>query len=157
MPVGAYGGKREIMKMVAPSGPMYQAGTLSGNPLAMAAGSATLSLLDASAYAALERTGARLADGLEEAIRECGIDACVQRAGSLLTLFFCAGPVSDETGAARADRPRFATFHRAMLSRGVMLPPSQLECWFVSLAHDDDTIDLAIAAAHGSLKEIAHE
>ena len=157
LPVGAYGASRSLMSHVAPLGPMYQAGTLSGNPLAMAAGSATLSLLDASAYAALERTGARLADGLEEAIRECGIDACVQRAGSLLTLFFCAGPVSDETGAARADRPRFATFHRAMLSRGVMLPPSQLECWFVSLAHDDDTIDLVIAAAHGSLKEIAHE
>ena len=155
LPVGAYGASRSLMSHVAPLGEMYQAGTLSGNPLAMAAGLATLSLLDLSAYAALDRTGARLEQGLDDAIRAYGIDACVQRAGSLLTLFFCAGPIRDELGAMRADRSAFAAFHRAMLSRGVMLPPSQLECWFVSLAHDDDTIDLVIRSAWDSLKEMA--
>ena len=154
LPVGAYGASRSLMSQVAPLGPMYQAGTLSGNPLAMAAGLATLSLLDASAYEALDRTGARLARGLEDAIWTYGIEACVQRAGSLLTLFFCAGPIRDELGASRADRNAFAAFHRAMLSRGVMLPPSQLECWFVSLAHDDDTIDQVIRSAWDSLKEM---
>ena len=155
LPVGAYGASRALMSEVAPLGPMYQAGTLSGNPLAMVAGLATLSLLDGSAYEALDRTGAHLAQGLEDAIRAHGIDACVQRAGSLLTLFFCAGPIRDELGATRADRSSFAIFHRAMLSRGVMLPPSQLECWFVSLAHDDDTIDLVIRSVWDALKEMA--
>ncbi len=155
LPVGAYGASRSLMSQVAPLGPMYQAGTLSGNPLAMAAGLATLSLLDVSAYEALDRTGARLAQGLEDAIWTHGIEACVQRAGSLLTLFFCAGPIRDELGASRADRSAFAAFHRAMLSRGVMLPPSQLECWFVSLAHDDDTIDQVIRSSWDSLKEMA--
>lgn len=154
LPVGAYGASRSLMSHVAPLGPMYQAGTLSGNPLAMAAGMATLSLLDSSAYETLDRTGERLARGLEDAVRASGIEACVQRAGSLLTLFFCAGPIRDETGAAAADRAAFATFHRAMLSRGVMLPPSQLECWFVSLAHDDATIDQVVGSAFESLKEM---
>ena len=155
LPVGAYGASRSLMSHVAPLGPMYQAGTLSGNPLAMAAGMATLSLLDSSAYEALDRTGERLARGLEDAVRASGIEACVQRAGSLLTLFFCAGPIRDEIGAAAADRAAFATFHRAMSSRGVMLPPSQLECWFVSLAHDDATIDQVVGSAFESLKEMA--
>ena len=155
LPVGAYGASRSLMSHVAPLGPMYQAGTLSGNPLAMAAGMATLSLLDSSAYEALDRTGERLARGLEDAVGASGIEACVQRAGSLLTLFFCAGPIRDEIGAAAADRAAFATFHRAMSSRGVMLPPSQLECWFVSLAHDDATIDQVVGSAFESLKEMA--
>jgi len=154
LPVGAYGASRSLMSRVAPLGPMYQAGTLSGNPLAMAAGVATLSLLDSSAYEALDHSGARLERGLTEAIRASGIDGCVQRAGSLLKLFFSSGPIRDDVDAARADRGSFAAFHRAMLSRGVMLPPSQLECWFVSLAHDDGVIDLVVRAAHDSLKEI---
>jgi len=155
LPVGAYGASRSLMSQVAPLGPMYQAGTLSGNPLAMAAGLATLSLLDAPAYDALERSGARLERGLADVIRECASDACVQRAGSLLTLFFAPGPIRNDADAARADRDVFAAFHRAMLGRGVMLPPSQLECWFVSLAHDDGVIDLVVRAARDSLKELA--
>ncbi|MFN2520461.1 MAG: glutamate-1-semialdehyde 2,1-aminomutase [Candidatus Limnocylindria bacterium] len=155
LPVGAYGASRPLMSRVAPLGAMYQAGTLSGNPLAMAAGLATLSLLDAPAYAALERSGALLERGLAGALLASGLEGCVQRAGSLLTLFFARGPIRNDVDAARADRGTFAAFHRAMLVRGVMLPPSPLECWFVSLAHDDAVIDDVVGAANDSLKEIA--
>ncbi|HUQ16970.1 MAG TPA: aminotransferase class III-fold pyridoxal phosphate-dependent enzyme, partial [Candidatus Saccharimonadales bacterium] len=155
LPVGAYGGARVHLAHVAPLGPMYQAGTLSGNPLAMAAGLATLAALDDSAYARLEAAGARLERGLEDAIRSTGSVARVQRAGSLLTLFFNPAPVRDQDDADRSDRARFAAFHGAMLRRGVLLPPSQFECLFLSLAHDDPTIDAVIAAAHDSLEEIA--
>jgi glutamate-1-semialdehyde 2,1-aminomutase len=154
LPVGAYGASRALMAHVAPLGAMYQAGTLSGNPLAMAAGLATLALLDAAAYDALEHAGARLEGGLLQAIRACGIPACVQRVGSLLTLFFAPGPIRDDVDASASDRETFAAFHRKMLARGVMLPPSQLECWFVSLAHDDDVIDLVIEAAAAALAEL---
>ncbi len=155
LPVGAYGGSAELMRRVAPLGPMYQAGTLSGNPLAMAAGLATLALLDDGAYAALERAGDRLARGLRRAIGDAGLTACVQRAGSLLTVFFAKGPIRDDAGAARSDRARFAAFHGAMLRQGILLPPSQFECWFLSLAHDDAVVDAVIDAAARSLKEIA--
>ncbi|HEY8657211.1 MAG TPA: glutamate-1-semialdehyde 2,1-aminomutase [Candidatus Limnocylindria bacterium] len=155
LPVGAYGGAAEHLRHVAPLGPMYQAGTLSGNPLAMAAGLATLAALDDGAYARLEHAGARLERGLEEAIRSAGTVARVQRAGSLLTLFFNDAPVRDQEDADRSDRAGFAAFHGAMLRRGVLLPPSQFECLFLSLAHDEDTIDAIIAAAHDSLEEIA--
>ena len=154
LPVGAYGGSAAHLGHVAPLGPMYQAGTLSGNPLAMAAGLATLSRLDDAAYRRLEAGGLRLERGLEAAIRATGTVARVQRAGSLLTLFFTAGPVHDQADANTADRARFAAFHGAMLRRGVLLPPSQFECLFLSLAHDDATIDAVIAAAHDALKEI---
>ncbi len=153
LPVGAYGGPRALMERVAPLGPVYQAGTLSGNPLAMAAGLATLARLDAAAYARLDGLGARLASGLERAAAAAEITACVQRAGSLLTLFFVGCPIRDGEGARRSDRERFAAFHRAMLARGVMLPPSQFECLFVSLAHDEATIDRVVAAAADALKE----
>ncbi len=155
LPVGAYGARRELMALVAPLGPMYQAGTLSGNPLAMAAGLATLELLDPAAYAALEDRGARFERGLAGAIRDADVAACVQRAGSLLTLFFTKGPVRHDADASRADRERFAAFHRAMLRRGVMLPPSQFECCFLSLAHDPATIDAIVGAAATSLREVA--
>ena len=154
LPVGAYGGSRALMRLVAPLGPMYQAGTLSGNPLAMAAGIATLGLLDAAAYARLEEIGARLEDGLVAAAQRAGVAARVQRVGSLLTLFFTDGEVRDEDDAKISDRDRFAAFHRAMLRRGVLLPPSQFECLFLSLAHDEETIDQVIAAAAASLEEI---
>jgi len=154
LPVGAYGGSRALMRLVAPLGPMYQAGTLSGNPLAMAAGIATLGLLDAAAYARLEDIGARLEDGLVAAAQRAGVAARVQRVGSLLTLFFTDGEVRDEDDAKISDRDRFAAFHRAMLRRGVLLPPSQFECLFLSLAHDEETIDQVIAAAAASLEEI---
>jgi len=146
LPVGAYGASRELMSLVAPLGPVYQAGTLSGNPLAMAAGLATLGLLDAAAYARLEELGARLERGLSDAIRSVG---------SLLTLFFAERPVRSEDDALSSDRERFARFHRAMLARGVMLPPSQLECWFISLAHDEAAVDRIVEAAGDSLREVA--
>ena len=155
LPVGAYGGSRAHLGHVAPLGPMYQAGTLSGNPLAMAAGLATLAELDDAAYARLETAGARLERGLEDAIRSTGTAARVQRAGSLLTLFFNDAPVRDQDDADRSDRAKFAAFHGGMLRRGVLLPPSQFECLFLSLAHDDETIDAVITAAHDSLEEIA--
>jgi glutamate-1-semialdehyde 2,1-aminomutase len=155
LPVGAYGGPRSLMGHVAPLGPAYQAGTLSGNPLAMAAGAATLDLLDADAYTRLEELGARLEIGLEAAARAAGIPARVQRVGSLLTLFFTDGPVRDEAGARACDLSRFGAFHRAMLSRGVLLPPSQFECLFLSLAHTDADIDRVTEAASAALKEIA--
>lgn len=155
LPVGAYGASRTLMARVAPLGPMYQAGTLSGNPLAMAAGLATLALLDDDAFARLEAVGAHLQEGLERALVEADIAGCVQRVGSLLTLFFTAGPVRNEDDAKRSDRERFAHFHRAMLRRGVLLPPSQFECLFLSLAHEELVVDRVIEAAADSLKEIA--
>jgi glutamate-1-semialdehyde 2,1-aminomutase len=154
LPVGAYAGSHDLMSLVAPLGPVYQAGTLSGNPLAMAAGLATLDLLDAAAYAKLERHGARLEAEIEGAARAEGIPGRVQRAGSLLTLFFTDRAVRHEEDAQSSDRDRFARFHAAMLRRGVMLPPSQFECWFLSLAHDDAAIDTIVDAARASLKEI---
>jgi len=155
LPVGAYGASRTLMSLVAPLGPVYQAGTLSGNPLAMAAGLATLRLLDEVAYARLEASGAWLEAGLNEAIRSAGVTARVQRIGSLLTLFFTNRPVHSEDDAMTCDRERFAAFHRAMLARGVMLPPSQFECCFLSLAHDEAAIDEIVAAAAASLQEVA--
>ncbi len=155
LPVGAYGGARALMSLVAPLGPVYQAGTLSGNPLAMAAGLATLRLLDDAAYARLEALGGRLESGLNEAIADVAVTARVQRVGSLLTLFFTDRRVRNEDEATTSDRARFAAFHRAMLERGVMLPPSQLECWFLSLAHDEAAIDEIVAAARASLEEVA--
>ena len=154
LPVGAYGGARELMRHVAPLGPMYQAGTLSGNPLAMAAGIATLELLDDAAFARLEALGARLERGLEAAARGAGVPARVQRVGSLMTLFFTDREVWNEDDAKTSDRVRFGAFHRAMRDRGVLLPPSQFECLFLSLAHDEATLDAVGYAAAASLEEI---
>jgi glutamate-1-semialdehyde 2,1-aminomutase len=154
LPVGAYAGSRDLMSLVAPLGPVYQAGTLSGNPLAMAAGLATLGLLDDDAYATLERRGAWLERELAEAARAAGIPSRVQRAGSLLTLFFTDRAVRNEEDAQTADRDRFSAFHRAMLRRGVMLPPSPFECWFLSLAHHDAAIETIADAARAALEEI---
>ena len=155
LPVGAYGGSRALMSLVAPLGPAYQAGTLSGNPLAMAAGLATLRYLDATAYADLERLGARLEAGLSGAAATAGVAARVQRVGSLLTLFFTTAPVASDADTARVDREAFARFHRGMRERGVLLPPSQLECWFLSLAHTAADVDAIASAAGETLKEMA--
>ena len=144
LPVGAYGGRAELMKMVAPAGPVYQAGTLSGNPLAMAAGLATLSLLDDAAYARLESLSARLEAGLRGAVGSAG---CVQRVGSMLTVFFGAAAVRNFDDAQAADHTRFGRFFHAMLDRGHHLPPSGYEAWFVSTAHDEGVIDRTVAAA----------
>ncbi|HYK98178.1 MAG TPA: aminotransferase class III-fold pyridoxal phosphate-dependent enzyme, partial [Candidatus Acidoferrales bacterium] len=154
LPVGAYGGSRALMSGGAPLGPAYQAGTLSGNPLAMAAGIATLDLLDDAAYARLEVAGAALALGLTRAATRAGVGARVQRVGSLLTLFFTERAVRNEDDARSSDLVRFAAFHRAMLRRGMLLPPSQFECLFLSLAHTDADIDAIVAAAASSFEEI---
>jgi glutamate-1-semialdehyde 2,1-aminomutase len=133
--------------MVAPSGPVYQAGTLSGNPLAMAAGIATLEVIgDPSVWEQLERTGARLVSGLEAAARAADVPLQCARAGTMFGFFFADAPVTDWLSAKRADTRRFGRFHRAMLERGVYLAPSQFEAAFLSIAHGDVEIDRTIEA-----------
>ena len=156
LPVAAYGGRRDVMEMVAPLGPVYQAGTLSGNPLAMRAGLATLPKLEAPGfYDSLNQKSQRLADGLRSALSEAKIPGRVNVAGSLLTLFFTADPVRDYADAKKSDTARFAAFFREMLERGIFLPPSQFEAMFVSAAHTGSDIDRAIAAARESLAAIS--
>jgi glutamate-1-semialdehyde 2,1-aminomutase len=153
LPVGAYGGGRALMSEVAPLGGVYQAGTLSGNPLAVAAGLAALrALTDRRAYARLEALGARLEQGLGEAARGAGVPLTVNRVGSMLTAFCCDGPVRDYASARRADTARYARFFQGMLARGVYLAPSQFEAAFVSLAHAEADIDAAVAAAAEALR-----
>jgi len=155
LPVGAYGGRRDLMSHVAPLGGVYQAGTLSGNPLAVAAGLATLrALAGGDAYERLERLGARLEDGLRRAAAGAGVPATVNRVGSMLTAFFTPGPVTDYASAKRADTARYARFFHAMLDRGVFLAPSQFEAAFVSLAHAEADIDAAARAATEALAAI---
>ena len=157
LPVAAYGGRREIMETIAPMGPVYQAGTLSGNPLAMRAGLATLPRLATSGfYDGLNRRAERLADGLRGALRDAGVPGQVNMAGSLLTLFFASELVRDYAGAKKSDTARFAAFFREMLQRGIFLPPSQFEALFVSAAHTDADIDATIAAARDSLSATSH-
>mgnify|MGYP000131161227 CR=1 FL=1 len=152
-PVGAFGGPREIMRLVAPLGPVYQAGTLSGNPVAMACGVTTLRILrDRNPYDRLEELGARLAEGLQEAAEEAGVPVTVNRVGSMLTLFFTEGPVENFDDANRSDKQRFSRFFWAMLERGVYIPPSQFEAWFVSLAHTEEEIDRTVEAAREALR-----
>ncbi|MBI2554927.1 MAG: aminotransferase class III-fold pyridoxal phosphate-dependent enzyme, partial [Candidatus Rokubacteria bacterium] len=152
LPVGAYGGRRDLMEHVAPLGGVYQAGTLSGNPLAVAAGLATLRVLkDAGVYQRLETLGARLQAGLETASRAAGVPATVNRVGSMLTLFFTEGPVTDFASAKRSDTGRYAKFFHAMLARGVFLAASQFEAAFVSLAHSEADIESAAQAARQAL------
>ena len=155
LPVGAYGGRAEVMARVAPDGPVYQAGTLSGNPLAMAAGSATLdALVAADGYARLESLGARLEAGLGDAAAAAGVDLAVNRVGSMLTPFFCRGPVTDLRSAKTADTSAYAAFFHAMLRRGVYLPPAQFEAAFLSLAHTDDDVERTLEAARQALAEL---
>ncbi len=151
LPVGAFGGRREIMEQLAPLGPVYQAGTLSGNPLAVSAGLAVLSILEKpGTYERLETLGARLEDGLSRVAKEAGIPATVQRVGSMMTLFFGPGPIENFAHAAACDTDRYAAFHQAMLENGIYLAPSAFECTFVSLAHTENEIDQAIDAAKQS-------
>jgi len=168
LPVGAYGGRRDLMCQVSPAGPVYQAGTLSGNPLAMAAGIATLDVLaEPGTYEALEESSRRLEAGLAEAAADAGrggAAARVQRVGSMLTLFFSAdaagqgaAPVTDCASAMRCDTERFGRFFRGMLARGVYLPPSQFEAWFVSLAHGERELKRTIAAARQAIREAVTE
>jgi len=152
LPVGAYGGRADIMDRVAPDGPVYQAGTLSGNPLAMAAGAATLDvLMGTGIYPRLESLTRRLCTGLEQAAAAGGVTAAVNRVASMFTVFFRRGPVTDYARARTADAEAFARFFHAMLDRGFYLPPAQLETAFVSIAHSEADIDATIAAARDIL------
>lgn len=153
-PVGAYGGRREIMAVVSPSGPVYQAGTLSGNPIAMTAGLATLRALTPESYVRLEALGAQLQAGLEQAIADARVTARVQRQGSMWTLFFSPQPVTDYEEAKACDTRAFAAFFHGMLGRGIYLPPSQFEAAFISLAHGEAEIEATITVAQETLKEI---
>jgi glutamate-1-semialdehyde 2,1-aminomutase len=156
LPVGAYGGSSELMRLVAPLGPVYQAGTLSGNPLAMAAGNATLEAIDADAdlYPRLERLGAALERGLREAADAAGVPVTVNRVGSMLTLFFTPGPVNDLASATASDTRAFGAWFRGMLARGVYWPPSQFEATFLSGAHDEADADEVVAAARAALETV---
>ncbi|HEY9900043.1 MAG TPA: glutamate-1-semialdehyde 2,1-aminomutase [Pantanalinema sp.] len=155
LPVGAYGGRRETMEMVAPAGPMYQAGTLSGNPLATAAGIATLTQLKApGAYERLEASAAKLADGLLAAAAEAGVPVQLNRVGAMFTLFFTDSPVKDWETAKRCDTARFGRYFRAMLAEGIYLAPSQFEAAFVSMAHTDAEIAFTIEAAKRAFRAI---
>jgi glutamate-1-semialdehyde 2,1-aminomutase len=153
MPLAVYGGRRDAMSLVAPLGPIYQAGTLSGNPLAVSAGLATLELLTKDSYEKLEATSEKLAAGLSRALRETGTTGVVQRVGSMLTLFFHDGPVNGWNDAKTADTRRFASFHRGLSERGVYWPPSQFEAAFVSLAHSESDIDVTLSAARAALEQ----
>jgi glutamate-1-semialdehyde 2,1-aminomutase len=155
LPVGAYGGRRDLMEQMAPLGPVYQAGTLSGNPLAMAAGIATLELLrQPGSYERIEALGARLAAGLRQAAETAAVPMTVNRVGSMLTGFFVDGPVTSYDEALGADTARYSRFHQEMLSRGVYLAPSQFEAAFVSLAHSNDDIERTADAAVASLRGV---
>lgn len=156
LPVGAYGGRADLMDRIAPAGPVYQAGTLSGNPLAMRAGIEMLDLLsEPGTYERLEATSARLAQGLTEAAHAAGVPATLNRFGSMMTAFFTAAPVTDYASAKRADTQRYARFFHAMLNRGVYLAPSQFEAAFVSTVHGAAEVDATVQAARGALSEIA--
>ena len=154
LPVGAYGGRADIMSKVAPSGPMYQAGTLSGNPVAMTAGLWALKNLGPKLYRSLARRGAMLASGLADAARDAGVPLQVNAFGSVLTPFFTSTPVRDYQSALAADTGAYATFFRGMLKRGIYPPPSQFEAWFLSAAHTDAQIRKTIAAAREAMKEV---
>lgn len=154
LPAAAYGGRRDLMEQMAPMGPVYQAGTLSGNPLAMSAGLAQLELLEEQRpWDALEQTSARLEKGLRSAMKELGLHLCLNRVGSMMTLFFTASEVRDMSSAGQSDTARHASFFRAMLERGIYLAPSQFEALFISRAHTDEDIDRTQEAARAALKE----
>lgn len=147
MPIGAYGGRADLMDLVAPAGPVYQAGTLSGHPLSMAAGIATLAHLDEGRYRALEESAASLAAGLTQAATDAGRQVAVARVGSLLTVFFRSTTPVDGAEALASDREGFARYFGAMLDQGILLPPSQFEAWFVSMSHGPAEIEATLDAA----------
>lgn len=157
MPVGAYGGRADIMNCVAPLGAVYQAGTLSGNPVSMAAGQATLDVINAQPdlYDRLERTSRQLAEGLRAAASAANVAVTVQQVGSMLTVFFQSAAVHDFDQASASDTAAFARFHHAMLERGVLLPPSQFEAAFVSASHGEAEIAATLAAAREAFRDVA--
>ncbi|HKY04118.1 MAG TPA: glutamate-1-semialdehyde 2,1-aminomutase [Blastocatellia bacterium] len=156
LPAAAFGGRRDVMEQVAPLGPVYQAGTLSGNRLAVSAGLATLRMLkEINPYEELERRSAKLEQGLRDAAGEVGIPATVNRVGSMLTAFFNEGPVTNWDTAGKSDTDRYGRFFRAMLEEGVYLAPSQYECAFVSLSHIDEVIEKTVDAARRAMETVA--
>lgn len=155
LPVGAFGGKRDIMEMIAPSGPVYQAGTLSGNPVAMTAGLTTLKILsDAKVYAQLETKSARLSDGLKKNAEELGVGAFFTRVGSMSCMFFTDQEVYDYQTAKTSDTEKYARYFKSMLEQGVSLAPSQFEATFVSAAHKDEDIERTIDASGKAMKAV---
>ena len=154
LPVGAYGGRRDVMELVAPAGPVYQAGTLSGNPLAMTAGLWSLEQLSSTLYRHLARLGGMLAAGLADAAREAGVALQVNAFGSLLTPFFTSTPVRDFQTALASDTGAYGRFFRGMLARGVYLPPSQFEAWFLSAAHSERDVARTIKAARAAFRNV---
>ncbi len=156
LPVGAYGGRKEIMEHVAPVGPVYQAGTLSGNPVAMAAGIAALTeLAKPGVYEMIESKAKKLADGLRAAAEKAGVKVAVNHSASLLTVFFTEQPVDNYAAAMSSDTAKFKVFFQSMLNQGIYLPPSQFECWFVSLAHSDEDLAKTLAAAETAFAAVA--
>ncbi|MBI3975852.1 MAG: glutamate-1-semialdehyde 2,1-aminomutase [Armatimonadetes bacterium] len=155
LPAAAYGGRADLMAQVAPEGPVYQAGTLSGHPLAMRAGAETLRLLRRpGAYERLEALGAALEAGLRDAAARRGLPLTINRVGSMLTPFFSPGPITDSPSAQRADTRAYARFFHEMLARGVLIPPSQFEAWFLSLAHDEVAVEETVRAADAALAQV---
>jgi glutamate-1-semialdehyde 2,1-aminomutase len=155
LPVGAYGGRESLMRLVSPAGPVYQAGTLSGNPLAMTAGLWSLAQLSKKLYAHLAGLGAHLAEGLADAARQARVALQVNGIGSVVTPFFTATPVRNYQTATRADTAKYGTFFRAMLARGVYPPPSQFEAWFLSGAHTKRDVEVTLKAARAAMMEVA--
>ena len=154
LPGGAYGGRAELMDQVSPAGPVYQAGTLSGNPLAMAAGVWALKNLSVNMYRRLEKLGSKLASGLSDAARAAGVPLQVNGIGSVVTPFFTTEPVTDYMSATASDTDSYATFFRAMLAEGIYPPPSQFEGWFLSAAHTEKDIDRTIRAAGKAMQTV---
>ena len=155
LPVGAYGGAGDLMRLVAPSGPVYQAGTLSGNPLAMTAGMWSLKRLSKGFYRQLAALGAQLAEGLADAARRAGVALQVNGIGSALTPFFTSTPVTNYQTALRSDAAKYGVFFKGMLARGIYPPPSQFEAWFLSAAHTARDVDTTIRAARAAMKDVA--
>jgi glutamate-1-semialdehyde 2,1-aminomutase len=157
LPLAAVGGRADLLRQLAPEGPVYQAGTYAAHPLSVAAGLATLDAIDATPglYDTLEAHGARLESGLVAAARAAGVAAAVQRVASMWTVFFSAAPVRSWDDAAHVDRAAYGRFFRAMLARGVLLPPSPFESAFLSLAHDEDVLSQTLAAAGEAFREVA--
>lgn len=151
MPLAVYGGRRDIMEQIAPLGPVYQAGTLSGNPLSVAAAISTLNQLNDAVYAQLELRGQQLEAGLNQQIKDLGIEACVQRVGSMLTVFFHPGPITSWDEAKHCNRERFARFHQVLTSEGIYFPPAQFEAAFISYAHTENDIEQTLVATQKAL------
>lgn len=155
LPVGAYGARKEIMEKVSPEGPVYQAGTLSGNPLAMAAGLATMKNLNSGTYKYLDRITSQLTDGIEDIVKKLKVDANVNRMGSMFTLFFSAKRVVDYDSAVKCNTKKFGAFFKQMVDNGIMFPPSQFESVFVSTAHTEKEVNKTLDAVYKSLKKLS--